>query len=33
MLISRDGAITTIEGSADMADLEKWSEAQLAAKK
>lgn len=25
MLIARDGAITTIEGSADVADLETWS--------
>jgi hypothetical protein len=25
MLISRDGKITTIEGSAGIADLEKWS--------
>jgi hypothetical protein len=33
MLISRDGAITTIEGSADIADLEKWSDGQLAATK
>jgi thiol-disulfide isomerase/thioredoxin len=31
MLISRDGAITTIEGSAEIAALEKWSDAQLAA--
>ena len=30
MLISRDGTITTIEGSAEMADLEKWSAQQLA---
>ena len=30
-LISRDGAITTIEGSAEIAELEKWSDAQLAA--
>ena len=30
MLISRDGTITTIEGSAEMADLEKWSGQQLA---
>jgi thiol-disulfide isomerase/thioredoxin len=29
MLISRDGAITTIEGSADMRDVEKWSDQQL----
>ena len=25
MLISREGTVTTIEGSAEMADLEKWS--------
>ncbi len=31
MLISRDGTITTIEGSAEIADLEKWSDRQLAA--
>jgi thiol-disulfide isomerase/thioredoxin len=31
MLISRDQTITTIEGSAEMADLEKWSDQQLAA--
>jgi thiol-disulfide isomerase/thioredoxin len=31
MLISREGAITTIEGSAEMTDLEKWSDQQLAA--
>jgi thiol-disulfide isomerase/thioredoxin len=30
LLISRDGAITTIEGSAEIAELEKWSDAQLA---
>ena len=30
LLISRDGTITTIEGSAEMADLEKWSGQQLA---
>ena len=30
MLIARDGTITTIEGSAEMADLEKWSGQQLA---
>lgn len=29
MLISRDGSITTIEGSAEMSDLEKWSAQQL----
>jgi thiol-disulfide isomerase/thioredoxin len=33
MLISRDGAITTIEGSAEMTDLQKWSDQQLAATK
>ena len=26
MLISRDGEVTTIEGSAEIADLEKWSD-------
>jgi thiol-disulfide isomerase/thioredoxin len=31
MLISREGMITTIEGSAEMTDLEKWSDQQLAA--
>jgi thiol-disulfide isomerase/thioredoxin len=31
MLISREGALTTIEGSAEIAELEKWSDAQLAA--
>jgi thiol-disulfide isomerase/thioredoxin len=31
VLISRDGAITTIEGSVEIAELEKWSDAQLAA--
>jgi thiol-disulfide isomerase/thioredoxin len=30
MLIARDGTITTIEGSAEIADLNKWSEAQAA---
>ncbi len=30
MLIARDGTITTIEGSAEMADLEKWSDQQFA---
>ena len=29
MLISREGTITTIEGSAEIADLEKWSAQQL----
>ncbi len=33
LLISRDGTITTIEGSADMHDLEAWSNHQLAAAK
>ena len=28
MLISREGAITSIEGSAEIADLEKWSDQQ-----
>ena len=28
ILISRDGEITTIEGSAEIAELEKWSDAQ-----
>src|ERR1700681_2947526 len=28
ILISREGAITTIEGSAEIADLEKWSDQQ-----
>jgi thiol-disulfide isomerase/thioredoxin len=31
ILISREGSITTIEGSAEMTDLEKWSRQQLAA--
>ena len=31
MLISRVGTITTIEGSAEMTELEKWSDQQLAA--
>jgi thiol-disulfide isomerase/thioredoxin len=31
LLISRDGVITTIEGSAEMADLEKWLKPQAAA--
>jgi thiol-disulfide isomerase/thioredoxin len=31
MLISREGKITTIEGSAEMKELEKWSGQQLAA--
>jgi hypothetical protein len=29
MLISPEGTITTIEGSAEIADLEKWSAQQL----
>lgn len=32
-LITREGEMTTIEGSAEMADLKRWSERQLAAKK
>jgi thiol-disulfide isomerase/thioredoxin len=32
MLIAGDGTMTTIEGSADMAELAKWSKTQLAAK-
>ena len=31
MLISREGTITTIEGSAEITDLEKWSDQQPAA--
>ena len=31
MLISREGTITTIEGSAEMTELEKWFDQQLAA--
>jgi len=31
ILISREGTMTTIEGSAEVKDLEKWSEQQLAA--
>jgi thiol-disulfide isomerase/thioredoxin len=31
MLISREGTITTIEGSAEMTELQKWSDQQLAA--
>jgi thiol-disulfide isomerase/thioredoxin len=31
MLISPEGTITTIEGSAEMTELEKWSDQQLAA--
>jgi len=31
MLISREGTITTIEGSAEMTDVEKWSDQQLGA--
>ena len=33
LLITREGEMTTIEGSAEMADLQKWSERQLAVKK
>ena len=33
LLITREGFMTTIEGSAEMADLEQWSARQLAAKK
>jgi len=33
LLLTRDGEMTTIEGSAEMADLEQWSARQLAAKK
>mgnify|MGYP000191503131 CR=1 FL=1 len=33
LLITREGEMTTIEGSAEMADLAKWSERQLAVKK
>jgi hypothetical protein len=33
VLISRDGKITTIEGSAEMADLDKWSDQQRTAAK
>jgi thiol-disulfide isomerase/thioredoxin len=33
LLITREGEMTTIEGSAEMADLEKWSARQLAVKK
>jgi thiol-disulfide isomerase/thioredoxin len=32
MLIASDGTVTTIEGSADMGEVTKWSQAQLAAK-
>lgn len=31
MLVARDGTITTIEGSAEIADLNKWSDAQATA--
>jgi len=30
MLIARDGTVTTIEGSAEIADLNKWSDVQAA---
>jgi thiol-disulfide isomerase/thioredoxin len=33
LLIARDGTITTLEGSAEIADLEKWSSGQLAGTK
>jgi thiol-disulfide isomerase/thioredoxin len=33
ILISRDGTMTTIEGSAEMKELEKWSDQQLAVKR
>jgi len=33
LLITREGEMTTIEGSAEMADLEQWSARQLATKK
>jgi thiol-disulfide isomerase/thioredoxin len=33
LLIARDGTVTTIEGSAEIPDLEKWSAQQLAAAK
>jgi thiol-disulfide isomerase/thioredoxin len=33
LLITREGEMTTIEGSAEMADLAKWSERQLAPRK
>ncbi len=33
LLITREGEMTTIEGSADIADLKQWSDRQLAAKK
>jgi thiol-disulfide isomerase/thioredoxin len=33
ILISREGTITTIEGSAEMADLDKWSDQQRTAAK
>jgi thiol-disulfide isomerase/thioredoxin len=33
MLISADGAVTTIEGSVEIPDLEKWSDGQLASSK
>jgi len=31
MLVARDGSITTIEGSAEIADLQRWSDAQATA--
>jgi hypothetical protein len=33
LLITREGEMTTIEGSADVADLKQWSARQLAVKK
>ena len=33
LLIARDGSVTTIEGSAEIPDLEKWSAQQKAAVK
>jgi thiol-disulfide isomerase/thioredoxin len=32
MLVASDGTVTTIEGSADIGEVTKWSQAQLAAK-
>jgi hypothetical protein len=33
MLITREGETTTIEGSAEIADLEQWTARQIAVKK
>ncbi|WJR81505.1 TlpA disulfide reductase family protein [Bradyrhizobium sp. NP1] len=33
LLVAREGTVTTIEGSADMSDIEKWSNEQLAGKR